>query len=131
MSSREYVRDDMKRLIRKCEVWADQQGYALSLDSRYPRLPMDGYSDDRARWHAWIVDSMLNCAHAVLVATDLKANAIDRVDETLYALRCSWQMANYRGRANDTMPDASWYDYTSTVRNAVEYLMRKINVGEV
>jgi hypothetical protein len=51
---REYHRNACERVIRYGTAWALRHSYEWQGDARYPRLPYDGYSDERARYEATI-----------------------------------------------------------------------------
>lgn len=100
-------------VIRYGESYAARQGLEWSLDARYPRLPFDGYQSERARWEAWYVDSLVNCAYALLNGQDLR-----------FALRCMFQAREYAGRLEAKYgvgaPDSGWHDQRTNMQNALE-----------
>lgn len=122
-SQREWAREYSRVIIGHAERWAERNGYELSREFTYPKLPMLGYDSTQDERHAWFVDSLMSAAHAVLVATDLTVDAFKRAREWQYATRCFWQACEYKAHG---VPDASWHDEFQRMRGIMDDAARVI-----
>ena len=128
-SQREWAREYSAAIIEHAKRWCERMGYDLECQFTYPRLPMDGYDDDVRRWQAWHVDSLMNAAHAIMVATDISVDTFTRAREWQYACRCWWQACEYFGKHRAA--DSSWIDEHQRMRGIMDDAMRAVPQGLV
>lgn len=110
---KDYSKAWCESVIRLGEAYAARHDLKWTKEGRYPRLPFDGYSDERARYEAWYIDSLCSCAQALLAGNDMR-----------YALRCMFQVREYSGRLQGKWgvgaPDSYWSDKRTLIQSALE-----------
>lgn len=128
-SQREWAREYCEEIIRHAKRWCESMGYTLDGQFTYPKVQDGGYATERLQWQAWHVDSLMNAAYAVLVATDPVHDAYKRAREWQYACRCYWQACEYKGQAGGQLADCSWHDEHMRMRGIMDDAMRCIPGG--